>query len=89
MCSILKTRTLTYNLRSQTDFLRNRSNTQHYELNSLDYFAPKVGDMIPLEVKNINFLQKFKTEIKTWTPENGSCYLCRPYIQNLGFVELV
>ena len=45
--------------------------------------------MIPLEVKNINFLQKFKTEIRTWTPENGSCYLCRPCIQNLGFVELV
>ena len=89
MYNIFKKRTLTYNLRSQTDFVRDCVNTRRYGLNSLSYFAPKVWDMIPLEVKNINFLQKFKTEIKTWTPENSSCYLCRPYIQNLGFVELV
>ena len=45
--------------------------------------------MIPLEIKNINSLQKFKTEIRKWAPENCSCYLCRPYIKDLRFVELV
>ena len=30
----------------------------------LSYFAPKVWDMIPLEIKNIDSLQKFRTEIK-------------------------
>ena len=89
MCNIFKTRTLTYNLRSQTDFVRDCVNTRRYGLNSLSYFAPKVWDMIPLEIKNINSLQKFKTEIRKWAPENCSCYLCRPYLQNLGFVELV
>ena len=85
MCNIFKKRTLTYNLRSQTDFV----NTRRYDLNSLNYFAPKVWDMIPLEIKNIHFLQKFKIEIRKWAPENCSCYLCRPFLQNLGFVELV
>ena len=89
MCNIFKKRTLTYNLRSQTDFVRDCVNTQRYGLNSLSYFAPKVWDMIPLEIKNINSLQKFKTEIRKWAPGNCSCYLCRPYLQNLGFVELV
>ena len=88
MCNILKTRTLTYNLRSQTDFVRYCVNTRRYGLNSLSYFAPKVWDMIPLEIKNINYFQKFKTEIRKWAPENCPCYLCRPYVQNLGFVEL-
>ena len=89
MCNIFKKRTLTYNLRSQTDFVRDCVNTRRYGLNSLSYFAPKVWDMIPLEIKNINSLQKFKTEIRKWAPENCSCYLCRPYLPNLGFVELV
>ena len=89
MCNILKKRTLTYNLRSQTDFVRDCVNTRRHGLNSLSYFAPKVWDMIPLEIKNINYLQKFKTEIRKWAPENCSCYLFRQYVQNLGFVELV
>ena len=46
-------------------------------------------DMIPLEIKNINSLQKFKIEIKKWPPENYSCFLCRPYMQNLGFIDLI
>ena len=64
MCNILKTRRLTHSLRSQTDFMRDCVNTRRYRLNSLSYFAPKVWDMIPLEIKNINSLQKFKTEIR-------------------------
>ena len=35
MCNILKTRTLTYNLRSQTDFMRDCVNTRRYGLNSI------------------------------------------------------
>ena len=89
MYNFLKTRRLTYNLRSQTDFVRDCVNTRRYGLNSLSYFAPKVWDMILSEIKKINSLQKFKTEIKNWAPENCSCYLCWPYVQNLGFVELV
>ena len=49
MCNILKTRTLTNNLRSQTDFVRDCVNTRRHSLNSLNYFATKVWDMIPLE----------------------------------------
>ena len=73
--NILKTGTPTYTLRSQTDFVRDCVNTRRYGLNSLSYFASKVWDMIHLEVKNINSLQKFKTEIGKWAPENCSCYL--------------
>ena len=94
MYNILKTRTLTYNLRSQTDSLRDCVKTRHFGLNSLGYFAPKVRDTILLEIKNINSLLKFKTEIRKGAPENWSYYLCRQYIQNCirntcRFVELV
>ena len=69
MCNIPKTKTLTYNLRSQTDFVGDCVNTRRYGLDSLNYFAPKVWDMIPLETKNINSFQKFKTEIRKWAPK--------------------
>ena len=68
MCNVLKTRTLTYNLRSQTDFVRGCVKTRRYDLNSLSYFALKVWDIIPLEIKNISSLQKFQTEIRKWPP---------------------
>ena len=89
MCNISKTVTLTYNLWSQTHFMRDCVNTRLYDLNSLSYFSPKVWDMISLEINNINSLPKFKTDIRKWAPENCSCYLCRPCVQNLGFVGLV
>ena len=89
MCNILKTRALTYNLQPRADFMGDCINTRRYGLNSLIYFAPKVWDMIPLKIKNINSLQKFKTEIRKCAPENSSCDLCRSYVQNLGYVELV
>ena len=74
---------------SRTDFVRDCVNTRRYGLNSLSYFVPKVWHMIPLEIKNINHLRKFKTENRKWAPENCSCNLCRSYVHNLGFVELV
>ena len=42
MSNILKTRTPTYNLRSQTNFVRDCVNTRRCGLNSLSYFTPKV-----------------------------------------------
>ena len=89
MCNIFKTGMLTDNLRSQTDFMRDCVNTRRYGLNSLRYFAPDVWDMVSSEIQSLSFLQKFMTEIQKQVPENCSCYLCRPYIQNFGFIDFV
>ena len=58
MCNILKTRTLTYNLRSEKDFVRDCVNTRRYGLNSLSCIAAKVWDMVPLEIKEHKFSSK-------------------------------
>ena len=49
---ILQTRTLPYNLRSNTDFARISVNTSCFGLNSLCYFASKVWNMMPSDIKN-------------------------------------
>ena len=61
---ILKTRTLTDNLGSQTNFVRDCVNTRRYGQNLLNYFAPTILDKIPSEIKNINALQTFKIEFR-------------------------
>ena len=43
MCNILKTTTLTYKLRSHTDFIRVCVNARRYGLNSLSYFTQSLG----------------------------------------------
>ena len=63
MCNILKTRAMTYNLRSRKDFVRNCVNTIRYGLYSQISFAPKVWDMALSEIKNVYSLM-FNTEIR-------------------------
>ena len=87
MCNFLKARTLTYNLRSQTDFVRDYVNTRRYGLNSLSYFAPKVWDIIPLEIKNINSLQKLRLE--NGLRNTVLVIFVGHIMQILGFVDLV
>ena len=82
--NILQTRTLTYSLRSQTDFARNFVNTCRFGLNSLRYFASKVWNIVPSDIKNASNLHIFKNKISKWEPEECHCNLCRPCISNLG-----
>ena len=42
LCNIFQTRSISYNLRSQTDFIRNNISTSQYGLNSIRCFASKV-----------------------------------------------
>ena len=88
MYDIFQTRGIRYNLRSQTDFGGYCVNTNRFGLNSLKFFAAKVWDIVPLEIKNSDSVEVFKSKIRKWKP-NCSCYLCKTYINNIGFVETV
>ena len=52
------------------------SNTVNYGLKSLRYLAPKIWNIIPLEIRNANSLTEFTTNIKSWTPKHFPCTLC-------------
>ena len=53
---------------------------------SVSYIAPKIWDMVPSNIKDLNNLSAFKQAIKKWKPENCPCRLCKTYIPNLGFI---
>ena len=88
MSDIFPTRVLNYNLRSQTDFLRNTVNTTKFGLNSLRHFASKVWSMIPIEIKNSSTVEIFKSKISKWEPNDCDCKLCQDYLHRIGYVNL-
>ena len=88
MYDIFQTRGIRYNLRSKTEFSGYCVNTNRVGLNSLKFFAAKVWDIVPLEINNSDRVEAFKSKFPKWKP-NCSCYLCKTYINNIGFVETV
>ena len=43
--------------------------------------------MIPVAMTNLKTISAFKREVKNWKLENCPCRLCKPYIQNVGFIQ--
>ena len=73
------------NLCSQTDFKQGPVNTVNYGLKSLRYLAPKIWDIIPLEIRNSGSLTEFITNIKSWIPKHCPFTLCQIYIHHVGY----
>ena len=89
MSSIFPHRLLKYDLRAQSDFLRNSVNSSQHGLNSIRFFASKVWQMILMEMKNLKNLEDFKNKIRRWEPDGSDCKLCKDFVSNLGYVNLV
>ena len=49
------------------------------------FFGPKIWDIVPSELKQLETANSFKRGIKKWKPVNCFCGLWKPYIQNVGF----
>ena len=60
--------------------------TVRYGTDSLAYLAPKIWELVPNEIKNLESLTAFKTVIKKWKTTNCPCRLCKNYIPQVGFV---
>ena len=89
MYEIFQTKEINYKLRLQTDFADNCVNTNKLGLNSLRYFASRVWNIVPLEIKNFGSVEIFKTKIRNWEPKDCHCYPCKTYINNLGVVNVI
>ena len=66
--------------------LRRNVNTTHYGFQSIKYLAPKIWDLVPDQIKHCGSLTKFKHFIKSWSPSDCPCRLCKTYIAQVGFI---
>ena len=73
-------------LRSKNDFFLPQVNTVHYGHDSLRYFGCKIWGIIPEKIKMIDDIDKFKSMIKMWIPNNCPCRIYRLFIEGLGYI---
>ena len=78
-----------YSLRTQQDFTIPRINTVLKGQNSLRYFGAVIWNSLPVKYKNIESLSEFKSQIKKWKPKTCPCRLCKNFVKNLGFANIV
>ena len=75
-----------YNLRNFQEFLTERKRTVHYGLETLSYRSPQLWSLLPENIKEAKSLEIFKRKVKNWICDNCPCRLCKPYLQNIGFL---
>ena len=77
---------VSYNLRSQIDFTRPNVNSEHFGISSLRMVA-KIWGMVPDDIKNVNDIEIFKSNIRKCKPVNCNCKLCLDCVSCVGYVN--
>ena len=75
-----------FSLRNQSDFKKPYNNNSSYGKSSLRFFAEKIWNKTPNDIKDLNTISKFKVKTKNRTP---ICQfkLCKVYIKDVGYIE--
>ena len=76
----------THNLRNFQVILNENKITVRYGSETISYRTPLLWANLPEECKLTNSLSEFKSKMKTWKCDTCVCRLCRPFLQNLGFI---
>ena len=57
-----------------------------YHSESASYLGPKLWELTPPVIRQIDTLSGFKKAIKEWKPTNCPCRIRKTYIPNVGFL---
>ena len=68
MSGLFNLRNINYDFRSQTDFELGPIFTTAYSLRSLKYFAKKIWNILPIDIRSSDSLSEFTTKITSWKP---------------------
>ena len=55
---------------------------------SVSHLGPKIWSLMPLSLKKIPVLHKFKKEIRLWKPDKCPCRICKFYLAGVGFITI-
>ena len=85
MSEIFDKRNNVYDFRNPPEFARRNVRSAFNGTESISFLGPKIWDIVPSELKQLETVNSFKRGIKKWKPVNCFCRLWKPYIQNVGF----
>ena len=57
-----------------------------YGTESIGYLGAKIWDLVPVHMKDLKALSRFKNQIKKWIPKGRPCSLCKVYVARVGFL---
>ena len=77
-----------YNLLLQKDFLLPRVKSVNYGLKTLQYFGPKMWNILPSDIKTSRTLRKFLKKVKSLISQNCPGRVCENYIYRVGFTNI-
>ena len=86
VAEIFRARRNNYNLRHSSFFSIPYVKTVYHGSESLSNLGPRIWDLVPSTLKELDDVNSFKTQIKKWQPENCPCRLCKTYIPHVGFI---
>ena len=78
-----------YNLRCWTHFDVPKVRTVNHGSDSARYLCPKIWEILPAHIKELDTIYKFKIAIKKWKPESRRNSLCKVYLQNIVYINLL
>ena len=84
---LFERKNISYNLRSQPEFVIPQINTVYKGANSIQDFGPIIWNLIPKEIKSCDTLVSFISKISQWRSNVCPCRTCKNFIPNIGFLE--
>ena len=70
-------KTSSYNLRRNGTFEKRKLHSVYHGTESLSSLAPKIWDLVPVELKQSETLYSFRLKIKNWVPFECPCRICK------------
>ena len=75
------------NLKHRSYFSIPNVKSVYHGSESLSNLGPRIWNLVPDNLKQLDDINSFKTEVKKWKPIDCPCRLCKSYIANVGFVQ--
>ena len=79
---------MTEEFRKKSTFEEGKVKSVYYGAETISFTSPKIWEVVPSNINDSENLNIFKSNIKSWKPENCPYPFYRLYIANIGFVEL-
>ena len=82
MLDLFTTRENIYNLRNFRELHCEKKKTIRYGTETITYKAAQSWELLLYDIKSSPAFIQFKDKIKTWSPDNSPCRLCKTYLKN-------
>ena len=73
------------NLRNHDDIMVLFVKTVYRGTESISFLRPKIWDIVPTELKQVQSLNSFEKSIRKWVPKNCPCRFCKRYVDVTSF----